>query len=76
MTTLLMIAERVRLVEKEKAIWAVGSILMSGAALNILPIISGGIALYAAGKAENALLKLVAMIATLAGMCLGMMAAW
>ncbi|MFA5929140.1 MAG: hypothetical protein WC838_07575 [Candidatus Margulisiibacteriota bacterium] len=75
MTTLTAAITRGRAIETEKAIWAVGSVLMAAVAINLLPIVSGVVAFYSAAKAESLALKSLAVIAAISGTILGVMAA-
>ncbi|MFC1477974.1 hypothetical protein ACFL57_00765 [Candidatus Margulisiibacteriota bacterium] len=75
MTTLVNTLNRSGVEVKEQSIWAIGSILLAALAVNIVPIVTGGMAIYAANKAQSTYLKGLAITATVSGIVLGIIAA-
>jgi len=75
MATLVATLNRAKAVDVEKAVWGMAAVLMSGVAVNILPIVSGGIAYYAASRIQNTALKALAITALITGVVLGVLAA-
>jgi hypothetical protein len=74
MTALVMTANKVKAVDVEKALWMVSSIGLSMAAVNVVPLLCGAVAFYAAGKAGNKILQVAAVVSAIAGVILGVMA--
>ena len=71
MTTLVATINRIRTVETEKVIWSVVTLALSVAALNVVPILTGGCALIAARKSGSKELNILALICLITGVYFG-----